>query len=129
MARHARQVQQQGEARRAPKVPIAELPRPRMRSPSQWPGTARPAASTGRWLIMISGEMKVLPRPRVRALGIRSARPVRKQTVSSRHNHRSITSTAVYMALAANSFKDFSPASGYSVRKCLRGPAIYGARS
>src|SRR6476620_4486080 len=33
---------------RSTRVPIAELPRPRMRSPSQWPGTARSAASTGR---------------------------------------------------------------------------------
>ena len=41
---------------------------------------------TGRWLIMISGEMKVLPRPRVRALGIRNTRPVRRQAVSSRRN-------------------------------------------
>src|SRR6516162_4819805 len=71
---------------RSTKVPIAELPRPKMRSPSQWPGTARSAASAGRWLIMISGEMKVLPRPRVRALGIRNTRPVRKQAVSSRRN-------------------------------------------
>ena len=59
---------------RSTKVPIAELPRPRIRSPSQWPGTARSAASAGRWLIMISGEMKALPRPRVRALGIRNTR-------------------------------------------------------
>jgi hypothetical protein len=69
---------------RSTRVPIAELPRPRMRSPSQWPGTARSAASAGRWLIMISGETKVLPRPRVRALGTRNTRPVRKQAVSSR---------------------------------------------
>ena len=71
---------------RSTKVPIAELSRPRIRSPSQWPGTARSAASAGRWLIMISGEMKVLPRPRVRALGIRNTRPVRRQAVSSRRN-------------------------------------------
>ena len=70
---------------RSTKVPIAELPRPRMRSPSQWPGTARSAASAGRRLIMISGEMKVLPRPRVRALGVRSTRPVRS-ACSSRRN-------------------------------------------
>jgi hypothetical protein len=57
-----------------------------MRSPSQWPDTARSAASAGRLLIMISGEMKVLPRPRVRALGVRNARPLRKQAVSSRRN-------------------------------------------
>jgi hypothetical protein len=37
-------------------------------------------------LIIISGEMKVLPRPRACALGIRNARPVRKQAVSSRRN-------------------------------------------
>src|SRR3546814_3432089 len=37
-------------------VPIAELPKPRMRPPSQCPGTVRSAASAGRWLIMISGE-------------------------------------------------------------------------
>src|SRR3954469_3243587 len=30
------------------RVPIAELPRPRMRSPSQWPGTARSAIAAGR---------------------------------------------------------------------------------
>jgi hypothetical protein len=71
---------------RSTRVPIAELPRPRMRSPSQWPGTARSAASAGRWLIMMLGEMKVLPRRRVRALGVRSARPLRKQAVSSRRN-------------------------------------------
>ena len=47
---------------RSTSVPIAELPRPRMRSPSQCPGTARSAASAGRWLIMISGETKPLPR-------------------------------------------------------------------
>jgi hypothetical protein len=41
--------------------------------PFLWPGTARSAASAGRWLIMISGEMKASPRPRVRALGIRNA--------------------------------------------------------
>jgi hypothetical protein len=32
---------------RSTNVPIAELPRPRMRSPSQWPGTARSASSGG----------------------------------------------------------------------------------
>jgi hypothetical protein len=35
---------------------------------------------------MSSGEMKALPRLRVRALGVRSGRPVRKQAVSSRRN-------------------------------------------
>ena len=71
---------------RSTSVPIAELPRPRMRSPSQCPGTARSAASAGRWLIMISGETKPLPRLRTRALGIRNTRPVRKQAVSSRRS-------------------------------------------
>ena len=65
-------------------VPIAELSSPRMRSPSQWPGTARSATSAGRSLIMISGTMKDLPRPRLRARGTRNARPVRRQAVSSR---------------------------------------------
>src|SRR4051812_41059189 len=40
---------------RSTRVPITELPNPKMRSPSQWPGTARSAASAGRWLIRISG--------------------------------------------------------------------------
>src|SRR3954469_12183672 len=51
---------------RSTRVPIAELPNPMMRSPSQWPGTARSAASAGRWLIMISGATWDLPRPRLR---------------------------------------------------------------
>src|SRR5437762_12219730 len=38
------------------------------------------------WVIMISGERKVLPRPRVRALGIRNTRPVRRPAVSLRRN-------------------------------------------
>ena len=42
---------------------------------SQCPGTARSAASAGRWLIRISGVTNFLPRPRVRARGTRSARP------------------------------------------------------
>src|SRR3954468_23896261 len=36
-------------------------------------------SSAGRWLIMISDDTKFLPRRRVRALGIRSTRPVRRQ--------------------------------------------------
>jgi len=83
--RHPRQVQQHREPRRAlTSVPIAELSNPRMRSPSQWPGTTRSATSAGRSLIMISGTMNDLPRPRVRARGTRNARPVRRQAVSSR---------------------------------------------
>src|SRR5437016_4995172 len=64
-----------------PQSGMAELPSPRMRSPSQWPGTARSATSAGRWLIKISGVMKDLPWPRVRARGTRNARPVRRQAV------------------------------------------------
>ena len=52
---------------RSTSVPIAELRSPRIRSPSQWPGTARSSASAGRSLIMISGLTKVRPRCRVRA--------------------------------------------------------------
>ena len=44
------------------------------------------ATSAGRWLIMISDDTKFLPRRRVRALGTRSTRPVRRQAVSSRRN-------------------------------------------
>ena len=40
---------------RSTSVPIAELLNPRIRSPSQCPGTARSSASAGRSLIMISG--------------------------------------------------------------------------
>jgi hypothetical protein len=64
---------------RSTSVPIAELSGPRIRSPSQWPGTARSSASAGRSLIMISGLTNFFPGPRVRALGTRSARPVRRQ--------------------------------------------------
>src|SRR4051794_38884002 len=67
---------------RSTNVPIAELSRPRMRSPSQCPGTARSAASAGGWLAMISGETKPLPRLRTRALDTRNTRPVRKQISS-----------------------------------------------
>ena len=63
---------------RSAKVPIAELFSPTIRAPSQCTGTARSAASAGRWLIMISGVTNFLPRPRVRARGTRSARPVRR---------------------------------------------------
>ena len=54
---------------RSTSVPIAELLNPRIRSPSQCPGTARSSASAGRSLIMISGRTNVLPRPRARARG------------------------------------------------------------
>src|SRR5437868_2766115 len=53
---HAGQVQEHGEARvRSTSTPIAELFKPRIRSPSQCPGTARSSISAGRSLIMISG--------------------------------------------------------------------------
>lgn len=49
MSSHARQVYQHDETCRVLyQVPIAELPRRKMRSPSQWPGTARSAAFAGR---------------------------------------------------------------------------------
>ena len=51
---------------RSTSVPIAELLNPRIRSPSQCPGTARSSASAGRSLIMISGRTNVLPRPKAR---------------------------------------------------------------
>ena len=53
---------------RSTRVPIAERLSPMMRSPSQWPGTARSSASAGRSLIMTSGVTSFFPRPRVRAL-------------------------------------------------------------
>ena len=38
---------------RSTRVPTAEaFPVPMIRSPSQWPGTARSATSAGRWLIV-----------------------------------------------------------------------------
>ena len=69
---------------RSTSVPIAELRSPRIRSPSQCPGTARSSASAGRWLIMISGVTNVRRRLRVRARGTRNARPVRKHATNSR---------------------------------------------
>jgi hypothetical protein len=70
---------------RSTSVPIAELPNPMIRSPSQCPGTARSAASAGRWLIITWSLMKLLPR-RDRALGTRSTLPVRRHAVSSRRS-------------------------------------------
>src|SRR3954466_9850941 len=68
---------------RSTRVPIAELPSPRMRSPSQARGPARSAASAGRLLGRISRVKDLLPRPRRRARGTWSARPVRMQAVSA----------------------------------------------
>jgi hypothetical protein len=64
--------------------------------PFLWPGTARSAASAGRWLIMISGEMKASPRPRVRALGIRNTRRGRRRAVSSRRNALDLESESIF---------------------------------
>ena len=87
VARHPRQMEQHREARRAlhERGLTPSCPAPPIRSPSQRPGTARQAASAGRWLIMISGAMKDLP-PTARARPRHSARarPVRRQAVSSR---------------------------------------------
>jgi len=59
---HARQVEQEREPRGAlHSVPMAELPSPRTRSPSQSRGTARSVASAGRWLIRSSGVTKGFP--------------------------------------------------------------------
>ena len=86
VAVHAGQVQQHREPggaldqradRRAARAPM-------IRSPSQWPGTARSSASAGRSLIITSAVTNPLPRCRVRARGTRSARPVRRQATSSR---------------------------------------------
>ena len=71
---------------RSTNVPIAELPSPMIRSPSQCPGTARSSTSAGRALIRMSGPTNALPRPRRRARGTRSARPVRRHAVSSRRS-------------------------------------------
>ena len=60
---------------RSTRVPIAELRSPMIRSPSQWPGTARSSASAGRWLIMISGLTNLLPRCLVRTRGTRQCSP------------------------------------------------------
>lgn len=75
-------------ALRGASVPIAELSSPRIRSPSQWPGTARSAASAGRSLTITSVVTNFFPRACVRARGIRSARPVRRQATSSRLSAR-----------------------------------------
>ena len=60
---------------RSTSVPIAELRSPRIRSPSQWPGTARSSASAGRSLIMISGVTNLRPRCLVRARWTRQRSP------------------------------------------------------
>lgn len=66
---------------RSTSVPIAERCNPMIRSPSQCPGTARSAASAGRWLISVSLVTCAHARCFARARGTRSARPVRKQLI------------------------------------------------
>lgn len=68
---------------RSTSVPMAELSNPTIKSPSQWPGTARSSTSAGRALINSSGGTKRLPVLRVLARGTRNARPVRRHAVSS----------------------------------------------
>ena len=52
---------------RSTRVPIAEESRPRIRSPSQCPGTARSSASAGRCEIITSAVTNCFPRCLVRA--------------------------------------------------------------
>ena len=55
---------------RSTRVPTAEpLPAPTIRSPSQWPGTARSATSAGRWLI-VNASLYGLCRARGRCAGL-----------------------------------------------------------
>src|SRR6266540_3211008 len=54
---------------RSTSVPIADLSSPMMRSPSQWPGTARSVASAGRALIITCGVTMPSRRCRARARG------------------------------------------------------------
>ena len=71
---------------RSTSVPIADLlPAPRIRSPSQCPGTARSAASAGRSLIITMPGIFPRRSPSLRR-GLRSARPVRRHAASSRRS-------------------------------------------
>ena len=58
--------------------------RPRIKSPSQWPGTARSATSAGRSLI--STMFLIWPERLRRPAGRRCVRPVRRNRVSSRRS-------------------------------------------
>lgn len=60
---------------RSTSLPIADLSNPMIRSPSQWPGTARSCASAGRWEILTSSVTKLRPLRRVR--GVARATPAR----------------------------------------------------
>ena len=80
---------------RSTSVPIAELPSPRMRSPSQCPGTARSSASAGRSLIMTSGATMRLappaaPRPwhAQRPPGAQAGRQLAPQRAAALHVER-----------------------------------------
>ena len=91
----SRQVQQhRARVVRSTRVPMAELWTPRRRSSSQCPGTARSFASVGRSLIITSGLMKALPRPRARARGTRSARPVRRNASTRAEARRGLAHIA-----------------------------------
>ena len=71
---------------RSTKVPIAELPRPRISV--SFPAARHGAIGCLRRTLADHdpGRDEGLARPRVRALGIRNTRPVRRQAVSSRRN-------------------------------------------
>src|SRR6185503_740676 len=84
---HAWQVQQHGEPRRAlDQCSDGGAAKTENEITLPMPRHERSVTSTGRWLIMISVDTKFLPLRRVRALGTRSTRPVRRQAVSSRRN-------------------------------------------
>ena len=70
---------------RSTSVPIADLlAAPAIRSPSQWPGTARSSTSAGRSLIMTMGSPKRGSRPSPADLGRREERPDRSFPSMSR---------------------------------------------
>jgi hypothetical protein len=56
---------------------------PTMRSPSQWPGTARSSTSGGRSEMSTISGIRLLRRTALRALGLRIARPLRRAWWSS----------------------------------------------
>ena len=70
---------------RSTSVPMADLlAAPVIRSPSQWPGTARSSTSAGRSLIMTMGSLNRGLRPSAADLGRRLARPDRSFASMSR---------------------------------------------
>ena len=74
------QVQQDGEPARCAR-PGCRSPTgcsaPVIRSPSQWPGTVRSAASAGRWSIIVMSTSEPARRASGRRCGLRRRRPVR----------------------------------------------------